>query len=61
MSRSYLIATRILGALLLAAGLGMAGTALAKGGGPLAVGVIVGAAFALAGGGRLWLARDGGP
>ena len=61
MSRSYLVVTRALGGLLLLAGLAMVGTALAGGGGPLAVGVIVGAAFALAGGGRLWLTRRGGP
>lgn len=61
MSRGYLLATRALGALLLLAGLAMAGTALAQGGGPLAVGVVIGIAFVLAGGGRLWLARGGGP
>lgn len=61
MSRSYLFATRALGTLMLLAGLAMGGTAVAQGGGPLAVGVIVGVAFAVAGGGRLWLARGGGP
>jgi len=60
-SRSYLAVNRALGVLLLLAGLAMAGTALAGGGGPLAVGVIIGAAFALAGVGRLWLTRGGGP
>ena len=54
----YLAVTRVLGALLLLIGLTMAATALARGGGPLATGVVIGAAFALAGAGRLWLARS---
>ena len=33
--------------------------ALGRGGGPLAVGVVVGMLFALIGAGRLWLARPG--
>jgi hypothetical protein len=57
MSR-YLAATRMLGALLVLVGLGMAVTALAGGGGPLATGVVIGAAFVLAGTGRMWLARS---
>ena len=57
MSRTYLATSRVLGTLLLLVGLGMVGTALAGGGGPLAVGVVVGSAFALAGAGRLWIAR----
>jgi hypothetical protein len=32
-------------------------TALARGGGALALGVVLGALFALLGGARLWLAR----
>lgn len=54
----YLLATRVLGVLLMLAGLVMATVALAGGGGPLAAGVIIGAAFMLAGAGRLWLARS---
>ncbi len=60
MTRSYLLVTRTLGLLMLLAGLAMVGTALAQGGGPFAVGVIIGVAFVLAGAGRLWLARGGG-
>ena len=52
----YLAATRVLGMLLLAVGVAMAATTLAQGGGPLATGVVIGGAFALAGAGRLWLA-----
>lgn len=61
MTRGYLLGMRALGALLLVLGIAMAVTALASGGGPLAVGVVVGVAFALTGAGRLWLARGGGP
>jgi len=58
MSR-YLAATRALGMLLLLVGLAMVGATVARGGGPLAAGVLMGAAFTVAGAGRLWLARSG--
>ena len=37
-------------------GLAMVVSTLASGGGPLAVGVVIGVTFAVLGGGRLWLA-----
>ena len=43
--------------LLIMLGLVLIGSALARGGGVLALGVVVGACFALAGAGRLWLLR----
>ena len=59
MDRAYLASTRVLNALLVLVGLGLVVTALARGGGALAVGVVVGVLFALLGAGRLWLARPG--
>jgi hypothetical protein len=58
--RAYLLSTRLLSVLLVAVGLTMIGAALARGGGPGAVGVVLGALFACVGVGRLWLARGGG-
>jgi hypothetical protein len=55
--RAYLASTRMLSALLLVLGVAMVVTAVARGGGVLALGVIVGVLFALLGGARLWLAR----
>ena len=60
MQRAYLLSTRLLSALLVGVGLAMIGAALARGGGPAAVGVVLGALFACVGAGRLWLARGGG-
>ena len=60
MQRAYLLSTRVLSALLVAVGLAMIATALARGGGPAAVGVVLGALLACVGAGRLWLARGGG-
>jgi hypothetical protein len=57
--RAYLASTRVLNALLVLVGLALVVTALARGGGALAVGVVVGVLFALLGAGRLWLARPG--
>lgn len=57
MDRAYLSASRLLALLLLVLGLAMIASTLAQGGGPLAVGVVVGATFAVLGGARLWLAR----
>jgi hypothetical protein len=50
--------TVVLSSVLLALGLAMIMVALAAGGGPLAKGVLLGALFVLAGGGRLWVARQ---
>lgn len=55
--RAYLVSTRVLSGLLLGLGLAMVVTALARGGGALALGVVMGALLALLGAGRLWLAR----
>jgi hypothetical protein len=55
--RAYLASTRALSAALLLLGLAMVVSTLARGGGPLAVGVVLGAMLALVGVGRLWLAR----
>jgi hypothetical protein len=57
--RAYLASTRTLSALLLVLGVAMIVTALARGGGALAIGVVVGVLFALLGGARLWLTRGG--
>ena len=56
--RAYLGSTRLFGALMLAIGLVLVASTLARGGGPLALGVILGVMFALLGAGRLLLARD---
>jgi hypothetical protein len=56
--RAYLASTRALSATLLLLGMAMVVSTLARGGGPLAVGVVLGAMLALLGVGRLWLARD---
>jgi hypothetical protein len=57
--RAYLLSTRFFSVLLVAIGLAMIGAALARGGGPAAVGVVLGVLFACVGAGRLWLARGG--
>ncbi|MBD0281869.1 MAG: hypothetical protein ICV69_06700 [Thermoleophilaceae bacterium] len=59
MQRAYLASTRALSGLLVVVGVAMFVSALARGGGALAVGVILGTLFALLGIGRLWLARGG--
>jgi hypothetical protein len=56
--RAYLASTRALSAALLLLGLAMIASTLVRGGGPLALGVILGVMLALLGAGRLWLARD---
>ena len=53
----YLGSTRLFGALMLAIGVVMVVSTIARGGGPLALGVILGVMFALLGAGRLLLAR----
>ena len=59
MQRAYLASTRALSAALLVLGLAMVIGALARGGGPFALGVVLGTMLALLGAGRLWLARGG--
>jgi hypothetical protein len=46
-------------ALILIVGLAMIVSAIARGGGALALGVVLGVMLALLGAGRLWLARGG--
>jgi uncharacterized membrane protein YccC len=57
--RAYHRFTRAAGLLIAALGVVMVVTTLARGGGPLALGVVVGVAFTLFGAGRLYLARNG--
>jgi hypothetical protein len=57
--RAYVNSTRVLSGLLLIVGLAMVVSALARGGGALALGVVLGTMFAAVGAGRLWLARGG--
>ena len=61
MRRAYTTSTRVLSALILLVGLAMIVSALARGGGALALGVVLGVMLALLGAGRLWLARGGAP
>ncbi len=56
MERAYATSTRLLSALLFLVGTAMVVTALARGGGPLALGVVLGVMLALIGAGRLYLA-----
>jgi hypothetical protein len=58
-SRAYTTSIRVLSALLLVLGIAMIVSALARGGGALALGVVLGVMLALLGAGRLWLARGG--
>jgi hypothetical protein len=57
--RAYLASTRLLSAALLLVGLAMLASTIARGGGPLALGVLLGAMLAVVGAARLWLARGG--
>ena len=56
MERAYRHTTRVLGLAICLLGVAMTVTTLARGGGPLALGVLVGVAFALLGAGRFYLA-----
>lgn len=57
MQRAYLVTSRALSAALVLVGVAMVVSALARGGGALALGVVLGTLLALLGAGRLWLAR----
>ena len=59
MRRAYTTSTRILSGLIMLLGVTMVVSALARGGGALALGVVLGTMLALLGAGRLWLARGG--
>jgi hypothetical protein len=50
-------ATTVLSALMLGLGVAMIAITLSRGGGPLAIGIVFGVLFILAGGGRLWAQR----
>lgn len=60
-SRAYLASSRVLNAVLLLLGLLMVVSTLARGGGPLALGVVLGVLFLLLGAARLRLARAAEP
>lgn len=59
MRRAYTTSTRVMNALLMLVGAAMIVSALARGGGALALGVVLGVMLALLGAGRLWLTRGG--
>jgi len=58
--RAYLASTRALSALMLLVGLAMIVSTLGRGGGPLAIGVVLGVMLAAIGAARLWFARGHG-
>ena len=58
MHRAYRQSTRVFAAAICGLGLAMIVTTLVRGGGALALGVVVGAAFVALGAGRLYLAGD---
>lgn len=55
MERALLHSGRVLGLALCVIGVAMVVSTIARGGGPLALGVVLGILFALAGAGRLYL------
>jgi hypothetical protein len=57
-NRAYLASARTLSLLQVLIGVAMVVSAVARGGGPLAVGVVLGVMLAALGAGRLWLARS---
>ena len=56
--RAYRQSTRITGVLIAVLGLGIVVSTLVRGGGPFALGVVVGTAFVLLGAGRAYLASE---
>lgn len=58
MRHAYRHSIRTASAALVLVGVAMVVSALARGGGPLSVGVVLGLVLALLGGGRLFLARQ---
>jgi hypothetical protein len=58
--RAYRQSTRALGGLLFLVGVAMVASTVARGGGPLALGVVIGAMLALLGVGRVYLAGGAG-
>ena len=61
MERAYRQSTRALGGLLFLIGVAMIASTLARGGGPLALGVVLGVMLALVGVGRAYLAGGTDP
>jgi multisubunit Na+/H+ antiporter MnhB subunit len=59
MRRAYSTSTRVLSGIIMLLGVTMVISALARGGGAIALGVVLGTMLALLGAGRLWLARGG--
>jgi hypothetical protein len=59
--RAYRHSTRLLGGAIFVLGVAMVVATLARGGGPLALGVVAGVAFALLGAARVYLASREGP
>jgi hypothetical protein len=57
-NRATLASARTLAVLQVLIGVAMVVSALARGGGPLALGVVLGVMLAALGAGRLWLARS---
>ena len=58
MERAYSHSTRLLGVLIALLGVAMVVSTLARGGGPLAVGLLLGLLLAGAGAARLYLSRE---
>ena len=58
MHRAYRQSTRVLATAICALGVAMIVTTLMRGGGGLALGIVVGVAFVVLGAGRLYLAGD---
>jgi hypothetical protein len=50
-------ATAVMSVLMIVLGVAMIAVTLARGGGPIAFGIVVGLLFVAAGGGRLWVQR----
>ncbi len=61
MNRAYSESAKVLGVLLMVIGAAMVVSTLARGGGPLALGVVLGVMFVVLGAARLRLARALGP
>ncbi len=60
MERAYLASSLLLSTILCGVGLAMLVSTLARGGGPFALGVVLGTLLALLGAARLWLSRRAG-
>ena len=54
----HTVATKVLSLVMIGLGVAMIAMAIARGGGPLATGVLLGLLFTAAGAGRLWVAKQ---